>query len=122
MSNLRWKIITILVVFAVFFGIGVYPILASRYNLPAPQWLRDKQLQLGLDLKGGVQLVMRVETDDALRVKTEQDSGRLQEEMKRRGVPGTATIIDMTSFRVDGVPSAQDAAFRQAAEQEAVDF
>ncbi len=122
MSNLRWKIITILAVFVVFFGIGVYPILAARYNLPAPQWLRDKQLKLGLDLKGGVQLVMRVETDDALRVKTEQDSGRLQEELKRRGVPATVAIVDVTTFRVEGVPTGQEPAFRQAAEQESVDF
>jgi preprotein translocase subunit SecD len=122
MSNLRWKIITILAVFVVFFGIGVYPILAARYNLPAPQWLRDKQLKLGLDLKGGVQLVMRVETDDALRVKTEQDSSRLQEELKRRGVPATVTIVDLTTFRVEGVPTGQEPAFRQSAEQEAVDF
>ncbi len=122
MSNLRWKLITILAVFVVFFGIGVYPILAARYNLPAPQWLKDKQLKLGLDLKGGVQLVMRVQTDDALRVKTEQDSGRLQEELKRRTVPATVTIVDVTTFRVDGVPQGQEAAFRQAAEQEAVDF
>ena len=41
MSNLRWKLITILVVFVVFFGVGMYPILATRYSLPAPQWLRD---------------------------------------------------------------------------------
>ena len=122
MPNLRWKIITILVVFAVFFGVGVYPILASRYNLPAPQWLRDRQLKLGLDLMGGVHLVMRVQTDDALRVKTDQDSGRLQEEMKRRGVPATVAVLDVTTFRVDGVPPAQEPAFRQAAEQEAVDF
>ena len=47
---------------------------------------RRVPIKLGLDLKGGVQLVMRVETDDALRVKTEQDSGRLQEELKRRGL------------------------------------
>ena len=51
MSNLRWKVITIVVVFIVFFGVGVYPILANVYNLPAPQWLRDRQLKLGLDLK-----------------------------------------------------------------------
>jgi preprotein translocase subunit SecD len=122
MSNLRWKLITILAVFVVFFGIGVYPILAARYNLPAPQWLKDRQLKLGLDLKGGVQLVMRVQTDDALRVKTEQDSGRLQEELKRRTVPATVTIVDVTTFRVDAVPQGQEAAFRQAAEQESVDF
>ena len=81
-----------------------------------------QQLKLGLDLKGGVHLVLRVQTDDALRVKTEQDSARLQEELKRRGVPATVTIQDVMSFRVDGVPPAQDQAFRQAAEQEGVDF
>ena len=122
MSNLRWKLITILIVFVVFFGLGVYPILAGRYNLPSPQWLLDRQLKLGLDLKGGVHLVLRVQTDDALRVKTEQDSGRLQEELKRRGVAATVTIVDVTSFRVDGVPPAQEPVFRQAAEQEAVDY
>ena len=60
MSNLRWKVVTILAVFVVFFGLGVYPILASRYHLPAPGWLMEKQLKLGLDLKGGVHLVLRV--------------------------------------------------------------
>ena len=34
--SLRTKIVTILVVFVVFFAIGVYPILASLYSLPAP--------------------------------------------------------------------------------------
>ena len=122
MSNLRWKLITIVIVFVVFFGVGVYPILAARYNLPAPAWLSDRQLKLGLDLKGGVHLVLRVQTDDALRVKVEQDSGRLQEELKRRSVPATVAVVDVTTFRVDGVPPAQEPAFRQAAEQEAVDF
>jgi preprotein translocase subunit SecD len=116
MSNLRWKITIILTVFAVFFGVGVYPILAARYGLPAPQWLRDRQLKLGLDLMGGVHLVLRVQTDDALRVTTEQDSARLQEELKRVGVPASVTIQDVQTFRVDGVPPAQDQAFRQAAE------
>jgi preprotein translocase subunit SecD len=122
MSNLRWKLITTLTVFVVFFGVGIYPILATRYSLPAPQWLLDRQLKLGLDLRGGVHLVLRVQTDDALRVKTEQDSARLQEELKRRGVPASVVIQDVTSFRVEGVPPAQDQAFRQAAEQEGVDF
>ena len=51
MSNLRWKGVTILTVFVVFFGLGVYPILASRYHLPAPGWLMEKQLKLGLDIE-----------------------------------------------------------------------
>ncbi|HKY19693.1 MAG TPA: protein translocase subunit SecD [Vicinamibacterales bacterium] len=122
MSNLTSKILTILVALVLFFGVGVYPILATRYRLPAPQWLLDRQLKLGLDLKGGVHLVLRVQTEDALKVTTEQESGRLQEELKRRGVPATVVPVDATTFRVDGVPPAQDQAFRQAAEQEGVNF
>ena len=41
----------------------------------------DKQLKLGLDLKGGVHLVLRVQTDDALRLETEQEMERLREEL-----------------------------------------
>ena len=111
MSNLRWKVVTILAVFVVFFGLGVYPILASRYQLPAPGWLQEKQLKLGLDLKGGVHLVLRVETDDALRLVTEQEMERLRDELQDAQHPGHQhRRADPTHFKVDGVPPAQDAA------------
>ena len=122
MTNLRWKLITIVLVFVVFFGVGVYPMLASRYGIPTPAWLASRQLKLGLDLKGGVHLVLRVQTDDALRVQAEQEAARLQEELKTRGVQATVTPVDATSFRVDGVPPAQDQVFRQAGAQEAPNF
>ena len=35
-KNLRWKVLTIVAVFVVFFALGVYPILAQRYGLPGP--------------------------------------------------------------------------------------
>ena len=120
--SLRTKIIIIIVTFVVFFGLGVYPIAASRYGLPAPGWLMAHQLKLGLDLRGGVHLVLRVQTDDALSVETEQEMSRVQQELKTRDVPATATLVDATHFKVDGVPPAQDQAFRQAATQEAVNF
>ena len=69
MQNIRWKVLTILVVFVVFAGVGVYPILAARYHWPSPSWLQEKQIKLGLDLRGGVNLEMRVETDDALQAR-----------------------------------------------------
>ena len=47
----------------------------------------DKQLKLGLDLKGGVHLVLRVKTDDALRLETELEMERLREELTKRSVP-----------------------------------
>jgi len=123
MQNLRWKVITILIVFIVFSAVGVYPILASWKGLPAPGWLKEKQLKLGLDLKGGVHLVLQVQTDDALRLETETESERLREELKTRNIPFTSIAsISPTQFKVEGIPPAQDSAFRQAANEVSASF
>src|SRR5258708_36172555 len=116
MSDLRWKVITVLTVLVVFSAVGVYPIVAARFGVDAPKWLTSKALKLGLDLKGGVHLVLRVQTDDALRLESETEMERLREELTKRGVPaGNFSIASPTVFRVEGVPPAQDATFRQAA-------
>ena len=123
MANIRWKVITILVVFVVFAGVGVYPILAARKGIQSPSWLMDKQLKLGLDLKGGVHLELRVQTDDALRLETDTESERLREELTKRNIPFTNLVApDPTHFRVEGVPPAQDAAFRAAANEVQANF
>jgi preprotein translocase subunit SecD len=123
MQNIRWKIITIVAVLIVFTGLGVYPILASWKHLPAPSWLKEKQLKLGLDLKGGVHLELRVQTDDALRIETETESERLRAELQTRNIPvGKIDLVSPTQFRVEGVPPAQDAAFRQAANEVQTSF
>jgi preprotein translocase subunit SecD len=115
-KNLRWKILTILTVFVVFFGIGVYPLLADAYHLPCPSWLKAKQLKLGLDLKGGVHLVLRVNTDDALKVTTTAISEQLRDALKTAGANVTGiTVPAPTAFRVEGVPPDKDAQFRQVA-------
>jgi preprotein translocase subunit SecD len=116
MQNLRWKIITIVSVFVLFGAVGVYPILATRYGIGWPSWLVERQLKLGLDLKGGVHLVLRVQTDDALRIETEGEAERLRESLRTKGI--AVTSIDTASpieFKVEGVPAEQDAAFREAA-------
>jgi preprotein translocase subunit SecD len=118
-KNLRWKVITICVVLVVFFAVGVYPILAQRYGLPAPAWLMAKQLRLGLDLKGGVHLVLRVHTSDALRTFTTTSSDQLRESLRTAGVSvGSITMVSDTAFRVDGVPADRDAEFRRAADDQ----
>ncbi|MBA2302308.1 MAG: protein translocase subunit SecD [Acidobacteria bacterium] len=118
-KNLRWKIVTILVVFVVFLGLGVYPLLVQRYNLPAPEWLKSKQLKLGLDLKGGVHLVMRVETSDALRTFTTTSSDQLREGLRTAGVnTGAITLDSEKSFKVEGVPGDRDAEFRRIADEQ----
>ena len=51
MTNLRWKIVTVLAVFILFFSVGPYPIVAARYHLPIPSWLQEKQLKEKLQPK-----------------------------------------------------------------------
>lgn len=118
-KNIRWKLLTSLAVFVIFFAVGVYPILAQRYHMPLPGWLAAKQLKLGLDLKGGVQLVMRVQTDEALKIHTTTTSEQLREALRTAGV--TVTSISVTSptvFRVEGVPADKDALFTRLADDQ----
>ena len=117
MQNLRWKIITCVAVFIIFAGVGVYPLIAGRYGITSPKWLIDRQLKLGLDLQGGVHLVLRVQTDDALRHETEAESERLREALKTAGITAAAniTVDSPTQFKIEGIAPEQDAAFRQAA-------
>jgi preprotein translocase subunit SecD len=117
-KSLRWKIITILAVFVLFFATGVYPLLAARFSLPQPSWIQAKQLKLGLDLKGGVYLVLRVHTDDALRISTEGTSEQLRETLQNAGITvGNITVTAPTSFRVEGVPQDREADFRRITDE-----
>ncbi len=65
-KNLRWKVILVLAVIALTLYLSIPP---------------GEKIQLGLDLSGGVHLVLQVMTDDALNRETDQVILRLQEEM-----------------------------------------
>jgi len=118
-KNIRWKLLTSLAVFVIFFAVGVYPILAQRYHLPLPSWLAAKQLKLGLDLKGGVHLVLRVETDEALKIHTTTTSEQLREALRTAGISvGSIKVASPTSFHVEGVPQDKDAAFTRIADDQ----
>lgn len=99
-KNLRWKLLTIVAVV----GLSIW-----AFVPPA------EKIRLGLDLKGGVHLVMRVQTDDALRVETEASADRLREALRTQAIGVTGvTVANASQFGVTGVPTAQDAQFRQA--------
>ena len=99
-KNLRWKLLTIIAVLGL-----------SAWAFIPPQ----EKVRLGLDLKGGVHLVMRVQTDDGLRVETESSADRLRETLRTQNIAvGGVTVAGPSEFRVAGVPPAQDAQFRQA--------
>ncbi len=66
--NLRWKLVVIL---ALVIGTSTFawvPPLADRLGLPLPGFMAERRLSLGLDLKGGVQFVLRVNAQEALGV------------------------------------------------------
>ncbi len=119
-KNLRWKVITSLTVFVLFFAVGVYPILAQKFSkLPAPGWLMAYQLRLGLDLKGGVHLVLRVQTDDALRLQTTTMSEQLREALRTAGVAvSSIKLVAPATFRVEGVQADKDADFRRISDEQ----
>ncbi len=98
-KNLRWRLLAIIAVVAL--GVWmIYPI--------------DQKVRLGLDLKGGVHLVLRVQTDEALRVESETSMERMRSELVKAGAAGvTATVVDPTTFELKGVPDAQSALVRQ---------
>ena len=97
--NLRWKAIIIF---------GVIALAVWAFYPPG------QKVNLGLDLKGGVHLVMRVQTDQALRVETETTLERLRESLSRANVQfAKLEVTAPTSFVIEGVQD--DQAFRPAA-------
>jgi len=105
MKNLQWRIGLIVAVI----GLSVW-----AFVPPA------QKVKLGLDLKGGVHLVLRVKTDDALKVETDTTVDRLRDNLTRNGVAfSKVETASPTEFRVEGLQD--DAAFRaQAADADTV--
>ncbi len=100
-KSLRWRILAIAGVIAVC-AWAIYP--------------PSQTVRLGLDLKGGVHLILRVQTDDALRLETETAMERLREEMVKGGAASvTATAQSVSDFQLTGVTPDHDAQLRQAA-------
>ena len=71
-KNLQWRVILSLAVIA-----GAI-ILAYPFN--------DKKIRRGLDLKGGIHLVLQVITDDSINMETDQEASRLEELLKKNAI------------------------------------
>ena len=105
MKNLQWRMGLI----ALVIGVSVY-----LFYPPG------QKVRLGLDLKGGVHLVLRVKTDDALKVETDTTVERLRDSLTRAGVTfAKLEASSPTEFRVEGI--SDDPAYRtQAADADTV--
>ncbi len=66
-------------------------------------------ISLGLDLRGGIHLVLEVLTDDALRAETQKDIDSIVQELDEKGAPGVVGATESpVSFRLTGLSAGQD--------------
>ncbi len=72
-SNLLWR------------GVLILAILVTAAVLAFPL---DKKINLGLDLQGGMHLVLQVHTEDALRAETDSDMDRIAQLAQEEGAAG----------------------------------
>jgi len=77
-KNLRWKLALIL-------GITIICILGVTGFPPSISNMKER-IHLGLDLRGGMHLILQVVTDDAVNIETDLAVERLKEELRSRQV------------------------------------
>src|SRR5262245_9184085 len=77
-KNLRWKILLIIAVtLACLTGFG---------GLPPSLTKMKERIRLGLDLRGGIHMILQVVTDDAVNMETDQVVERIKEELRSRQI------------------------------------
>ena len=102
--NIQWKLLAIIAVAGL-----------SVWAMYPPQ----EEIRLGLDLEGGVHMVLQVETDDALQVESETAAEQLNEQLELQGITVTSVVaVDPTTIRIEGVPQERDAEFRGIADDQ----
>lgn len=85
-------------------------LIACLVALWPPMDREDKpgRIKLGLDLKGGIHLVLQVVTDDALNATVDDAVSNARDQATRKGIEFTAVQrVNPTSFSVDGVGPAR---------------
>jgi preprotein translocase subunit SecD len=109
MKNLRWKMLFILAIMVICIYFFVSPREKGAGLL--------SRLNLGLDLKGGMHMVLQVVTDDALNQELFQDAERVSQEMKTKNISfASAKKGNGYSVEVVGIDSARSAEARTALE------
>jgi preprotein translocase subunit SecD len=79
---------------------------------PSLAGIRQK-IRLGLDLRGGTQMVLEVQVEDALKATADQAVENLQEQLKKDNIPFRQVVrTENDKFEARGVEPTQDSAFR----------
>ena len=106
---LRRLLITLAVTLLCIWRVTAYPGL-----VPSKQRVLDN-VKLGLDLRGGIHMVLQVVTDDAIRAQTDQTIDSLRQELNKRNIVFRQIARTQTNtFQVVGVDPNKDSEFRAA--------
>ncbi|HRB13234.1 MAG TPA: hypothetical protein PKU70_09495, partial [Vicinamibacteria bacterium] len=71
-------------------------------------WPLEDKIKLGLDLRGGMHLILEVVTDDALRATVSDGVSLAASELGRAGMPGAKVMgTDIDTFTVEGIEPAR---------------
>ncbi len=120
-ANLRWKAIIILgLTLACLVGLVAFHRGAdgkTRFKFPTSvadlnENLRHR-INLGLDLRGGMHLILQVQVDEAVRTETDQVSQRLGVVLREQTIPYTdIRVVETDRLQVTGIPVDKTEAFR----------
>ncbi len=117
-NNVKFKIAAIIAVILVC-AYGIVGLPKSTAEL-VENWKRN--IHLGLDLKGGSQLVLQVQIQDAFKAEADSVIQRLKDKLTKAGVgygemtrnePATIQAADTIQIDIKGVPATQAGNFRQ---------
>lgn len=116
-SNFKWRVIIIVVITL----LGIYGVFGPRHK-PTKQdftWSGIKanlrnNIRLGLDLKGGSHLVMRVKVEDAMRKMCQDDAALALSLAKEKNLPVTNARTDFTGGKYSFIVETSDPSKSQA--------
>ncbi len=124
-TNLRNRVIVIAVVILVCVlgliwgqGLGDFPrnIHQVRENL-------GTRIRLGLDLKGGAHLILRVHVEDAVNITTDQTIERLKDDLKSKNIPyADIQKTDSTHILIKGIPQEKTSDIQTLASEQMTDW
>lgn len=112
--NLKWKAAFITaVILACLMGLLFLPKFPPKSLADLKDNFRQR-IRLGLDLRGGTHLILRVQVDDAVNVETDQMAERLRDEFRKRGIPyDDVRKTETTTIQVLGLPADKSDTFKE---------
>ena len=102
-TNIKARLITIIAVLVVFvFGIFRVP---HGLSGAALKQAILQNIHLGLDLKGGMHLILQVKVDEAVSAETDTEVAGIQSDLQQNGIAG-ATVSKPDPNRADFIQAA----------------